>query len=58
MPTTFKPPRSRVGRLLTRADRLAAWSRAQAYLTWERPRGPQRNPAQDRPSASGSSSDR
>jgi hypothetical protein len=33
MPSTYIPPKSRVGRLLRRADRLEAWSRAQAYLT-------------------------
>lgn len=30
---TYIPPKSRVGRLLTGADRLEAWLRAQSYLT-------------------------
>jgi hypothetical protein len=32
MARTFSPPVKRVDRLLARADRLAAWARAQAYL--------------------------
>jgi hypothetical protein len=31
MAKTYVNPSSRVGRLLTRADRLTGWSRAQAY---------------------------
>jgi len=44
MAKTYIPPKSRVGRLLTRADQLTRWSRAQAYTINPSQPSPKRRP--------------